>query len=51
VETKVFHRDDLHPDASLAGPAIVLGEDATTLLPPGTVGRVDPFGSLILEIR
>ncbi|MCX6095220.1 MAG: hypothetical protein NT125_00605 [Candidatus Bipolaricaulota bacterium] len=51
VETKVIHRDDLHPNASLAGPAIVLGEDATTLLPPGTVGRVDPFGSLILEIR
>ena len=51
VETKVFHRDDLRPDASLADPAIILGEDATTLLPPGTVGRVDPFGSLILEIR
>ncbi len=51
VEASAVWRDSLEPGARLVGPAIVQGDDATTLLPPGIVGRVDPFGSLILEVR
>jgi len=51
VEASAVWRDALEPGAPLVGPAIVQGEDATTLVPPGIVGRVDPFGSLILEVR
>lgn len=51
VETNVVHRGGLLPESDFVGPAIVFGEDATTLLPPGTSGRIDKYGNLILEIR
>ncbi len=50
IETKVFSRDGLTEESKLVGPAIVLGEDATILLPPQTAGRVDYCGNLILEV-
>ncbi len=50
IETKAFHRDGLTEESELVGPAIVLSEDATVLLPPQTTGRVDRYRNLILEI-
>jgi len=50
IETKVMHRDGLTEESELVGPTIVLGEDATVLLPPQTTGRVDHYGNLILEV-
>jgi N-methylhydantoinase A len=51
IETKVVHRGGLEQGDELVGPAILLGADATTLLPPETVGRADRYGNLILEIQ
>jgi N-methylhydantoinase A/oxoprolinase/acetone carboxylase beta subunit len=51
VEAHVVHRSDLLPESDLAGPTIVFSEDTTTLLPPGTNGRIDKHGNLILEIQ
>ncbi|MFZ2349807.1 MAG: hypothetical protein WAW99_06295, partial [Candidatus Bipolaricaulis anaerobius] len=41
---------DLGPGTRITGPAIVLGPDATTLLPPGSEGAVDEHGALIVEV-
>ena len=48
VETRILRRSDLSVDSE--GPAIVYGDDATTLIPPGTQGRIDQYANMILEI-
>lgn len=49
VETRLVHRDALGPGARIEGPAILLGADATALLPPGSAGTVDKHGTLVVE--
>jgi N-methylhydantoinase A len=51
VETAVYRRESLPAGVELAGPAIVGQVDATTLLPPGAVARVDTHANLIIEVR
>jgi N-methylhydantoinase A len=50
LETTVARRGDLPPGAQVEGPAVVLEETATTVVPPGAVLRVDPYGVLLMEI-
>jgi len=50
VAARLVHRADLGPGTRITGPAIVLGPDATTLLPPGSEGAVDEHGALIVEV-
>jgi len=50
VEAQVVYRAGLGPGTKVVGPAIVLGPDATTLLPPGSEGAVDEHGVLIVEV-
>ncbi len=50
VKTRVLRRNDLPPGSDLEGPAVVFGEDATTLFPPGTHARIDEYANMILEI-
>lgn len=47
-ETPVFQRENLQPGATFAGPAIVEEREATTVVIPGSVGRVDRDGNLLL---
>ncbi len=49
VRATLFERDRLDVGATLAGPAIVEQFDATTVIPPGWTGRVDPYRNLVLE--
>jgi N-methylhydantoinase A len=49
VTCPVYDRERLAPGHRLAGPAIVEQMDATTLLLPGDVARVDPLGNLVIE--
>ena len=49
VPCPVYGRDLLAPGHRIAGPAIVEQMDATTVIPPGMAGRVEPYGNLILE--
>ncbi len=35
--------------AKTTGPAVIVQMDATTAVPPGWRGAVDPFGNLVLE--
>lgn len=48
-EATVYERDGLGIGATFMGPAIVEQFDATTVVPPGWSGAVDPLRNLILE--
>jgi len=50
VETPVYRRDQLGAEALIEGPAVIVEPHATTVLPPGDVCRVHPFGALLIEI-
>jgi N-methylhydantoinase A len=47
---QLVRRDDLQPGAAVAGPAIVVEQTATTVVPPGSQARVDELGTLVIEI-
>ncbi|MEI8146441.1 MAG: hydantoinase/oxoprolinase family protein, partial [Alphaproteobacteria bacterium] len=48
-ETAVWSRLDLPVGAEILGPAILEQPDATTVVPPGLVARVDSLGNVIME--
>jgi N-methylhydantoinase A len=50
IETAVYRREDLAAGAELHGPAIVGQVDATTLVPPGAVARVDTLASMLITV-
>jgi len=50
VETAVYDRSSFRAGTEIAGPAVVGQVDATTLLPPGSVGRVDEYGNLTITV-
>lgn len=50
VETAVYDRTSFRAGAEIAGPAVVGQVDATTLLPPGSVGHVDEYGNLLITV-
>jgi N-methylhydantoinase A len=45
----IYDRDGLHSGNHIAGPAIIEQMDATTLVLPGMMARVEPSLNLILE--
>jgi N-methylhydantoinase A len=45
----IYQREQLTCGNRVSGPALVIQMDATTVLPPGWGGVVDPFGNLLLE--
>jgi N-methylhydantoinase A len=49
VDTPIYDRSKFRPGNRLEGPAIVEQMDATTLILPGWIARVEPYGNLILE--
>ena len=46
--TQFLQRGALPANAVVAGPAVVLQMDATTVIPPGWVARVDDYGNLVI---
>jgi N-methylhydantoinase A len=48
-ETSVWSRLALPAGATIAGPAILEQPDATTVIEPGHIGRVDALGNVIVE--
>ena len=48
-ETSVWSRLALPAGAAIEGPAILEQPDATTVIEPGHVGRVDALGNVIVE--
>lgn len=49
--TRVVRRDDLRCGAVITGPAIVVEQTATTVVPPGARLTVDDLGGLIIHIE
>ena len=49
VETPIYRRPDLHAENEFIGPAIVVEDVSTTLVPPGWRARVEEHGHIILE--
>ncbi|PKB72316.1 MAG: hypothetical protein BZY87_00550 [SAR202 cluster bacterium Io17-Chloro-G6] len=49
MNSPLYQREQLTCGNRLSGPALVIQMDATTVLPPGWGGVVDPFGNLLLE--
>jgi N-methylhydantoinase A len=50
-DTPVIRRDVLRPGMTVTGPAVILEQTATTVLPPGTTTIVEPYGSLIVHVE
>jgi N-methylhydantoinase A len=47
-EAALFHRTKLLAGQQIEGPAVIAQDDCTTCVVPGFMGRVDPYGNLIL---
>jgi len=47
--TPVFLRDRLQSGNIVRGPALVEQSDSTVVILPGQIGKVDPFGNLVIE--
>ena len=50
VATRVCSRGDLTAGDRVGGPTIVVGDDATLVVPPGVSGRCDRLGTIVLEV-
>ena len=48
MAASLYERDWLDVGATVAAPAVVEQFDATTLVPPGWVGRVDAYRNFVL---
>jgi N-methylhydantoinase A len=48
---RLFEREKFTAGNRVEGPAVVFQMDATTVVPPGWVGKVDRWGHLLLERR
>ena len=51
LPTPFYHRDDLRAGNTFEGPAVIVEDDATAILPPDWTARVEPHGSIILEVE
>jgi N-methylhydantoinase A len=50
LDTAFYRRELLPLETAIAGPAIVLQSDSTTVIPPGCSATVDPAGNLLIAI-
>ena len=48
VPCPIYRREQLGPDASIAGPAILEGMDSTVVINPGWESRIDQYGNCIM---
>ena len=51
LTTEFYNRFALPIGAKISGPAILLQEDTTSILPPGTTGTVQDMGDILIEIK
>ena len=49
METPIYDRAKLSPGNTVAGPAVVVQDDTTTVIEPGYAGAVDRFGNILIE--
>ena len=49
--TSIYDRELLEPGNQIEGPAVIEQKDSTTLLPPGSRGRIDGYRNIIIQCR
>ena len=49
LKTKIYSRDNLHPDKKYSGPAIITEYSATTVVPPGKRFHLDRVSNLVIR--
>ena len=49
-DTPYYARESLPLEETIAGPAIILQTDATTVIPPGSDARADASGNLFIRV-
>jgi N-methylhydantoinase A len=47
--TDIYREDAIRIDATLPGPAVIELPETTIVIPPGTCGRVDRYGSIRIQ--
>ena len=47
----LYRRADLRAGQRFVGPAVVLQDDCTTVVTPGSTVTVDPFGNLLIQVQ
>lgn len=50
VPTLLYRREQLHPGATINGPAIIQELSSATVVPPDARAEVDPYGNILLEL-
>jgi N-methylhydantoinase A/oxoprolinase/acetone carboxylase beta subunit len=50
LPTRFYTRDALRAGNRIDGPAVINQYDSTTVIPPGLVAEVDPFGNIVIWI-
>ena len=50
VPTPIYNRHEMSADNEIDGPAIVVEDDATTLIPPDWTARVEKYGNMTMEV-
>ena len=50
LETVFYRRDRLPVGERIAGPAVILQADSTTLIPPGSAAKADEAGNILIAI-
>jgi N-methylhydantoinase A len=51
LETRFYRRDKLPVEQRVDGPAIILQQDSTTVVPPNAAVVADRFGNLIITVE
>jgi N-methylhydantoinase A len=51
VSCDVWKRADLLAGTEIRGPALIEEDASTTVIAPGDVARLDPFGNIIIDLR
>jgi N-methylhydantoinase A len=49
IETPIYDRAKLGSGNTIAGPAVIVQDDTTTVVEPGYAGSVDRFGNILIE--
>jgi len=50
VEATILWRPSLAPGATIAGPAVIEEQNATTFVPPGDSATIDAHGNIIIDV-
>ena len=50
VSYAIYWRNDLHPGASISGPAVIEEEETSTVIPAGMTATILPSGAILSEV-